>query len=158
MMIPNRCNPPSPRVSARLRLHISSYIVTSWRLQLVPTLSTSTSTRNQASFSHVINAGLHPSTTTSSLARGWMSGNNDKASRSRIAAASAEVVDVYSGGGSEVEWRKCGDVDLAFPPDFAEPKGIIHFIGGAVVGAFPRSSYSPLLEKIAMEVSERDKT
>jgi hypothetical protein len=43
-------------------------------------------------------------------------------------------------------------VDILFPPAFAEPKGIIHFVGGAVVGAFPRSSYGPLLERIAKEV------
>lgn len=43
-------------------------------------------------------------------------------------------------------------VDVLFPPDFAVPKGVVHFVGGAVVGAFPRASYGPFLERLALAV------
>ena len=54
-------------------------------------------------------------------------------------------------------WRSLEDsgTDLLFPPEFAMPKGVVHFVGGAVVGGFPRASYGPLLERVAKEVSVR---
>jgi len=57
-----------------------------------------------------------------------------------------------AGGG---EWRKVDDeVEVLFPEAFAQPKGIIHFVGGAVVGAFPRAAYGPLLERLARQVGK----
>ena len=57
-----------------------------------------------------------------------------------------------AGGG---EWRKVDDeVEVLFPEAFAQPKGIIHFVGGAVVGAFPRAAYGPLLERLGKQVGK----
>lgn len=60
---------------------------------------------------------------------------------------------------AQPQWRRVGGdgsaaaaVDVLFPPDFAVPKGVVHFVGGAVVGAFPRASYGPLLERLAVAV------
>lgn len=57
---------------------------------------------------------------------------------------------------TQPQWRRVeaaeSAVDVLFPPDFAVPKGIVHFVGGAVVGAFPRASYGPLLERLAVAV------
>jgi len=49
-------------------------------------------------------------------------------------------------------WRQLGGADVAFPPEFAAPIGIIHFIGGSVVGSVPKAAYGPFIEKLASEV------
>lgn len=65
-------------------------------------------------------------------------------------SSTTEVLD--DGFAPRVEWRRLNDVDIAFPPFFSAPKGVIHFVGGAVVGSLPRQAYGPLIEKIAQEV------
>lgn len=51
------------------------------------------------------------------------------------------------------EWQRVDEgVDVFFPEASAPPKGLVHFVGGAVVGAFPRAAYGPLLERLGRQV------
>jgi hypothetical protein len=52
------------------------------------------------------------------------------------------------------EWQRVDEgVDIFFPEASAPPKGLVHFVGGAVVGAFPRAAYGPLLERLGRQVN-----
>lgn len=53
---------------------------------------------------------------------------------------------------NRAEWRRLNDIDIAFPPFFSEPKGVVHFVGGAVVGSLPSVAYGPLIERLAQKV------
>lgn len=48
-------------------------------------------------------------------------------------------------------WRKTGRSEIVLPENSDYPLGIIHFIGGAVVGAAPQQSYKPLLEGLSAQ-------
>lgn len=45
-------------------------------------------------------------------------------------------------------WRKVEDCFVLFPPG-DEPAAIVHFVGGAFVGAAPQLTYSAFLEELA---------
>lgn len=45
-------------------------------------------------------------------------------------------------------WRKVEDCFVLFPPG-DEPAAIVHFIGGAFVGAVPQLAYSAFLEGLS---------
>ena len=38
---------------------------------------------------------------------------------------------------------------MLYPPEGAEPKALVHFLGGAFLGAAPQLAYRPLLEALA---------
>ncbi len=38
---------------------------------------------------------------------------------------------------------------MQYPPEGAAPKALVHFVGGAFVGAAPQMAYRPLLEALA---------
>lgn len=38
---------------------------------------------------------------------------------------------------------------MLYPPEGQEPKCLVHFVGGAFVGAAPQLAYRPLLEALA---------
>jgi hypothetical protein len=37
-------------------------------------------------------------------------------------------------------------------------QGVVHFIGGSIVGSFPKASYGPLIEAIARQVSAAERS
>ncbi|CAM9577609.1 unnamed protein product [Discosporangium mesarthrocarpum] len=50
--------------------------------------------------------------------------------------------------GMRNEWKKVGDADVILPQRVDFPLGVVHFIGGAGVGALPRNTYAAFLEAL----------
>lgn len=46
------------------------------------------------------------------------------------------------------DWQQIGNADVLVPKDIPFPLGVVHFAGGAGVGAFPRNAYGTLLEAL----------
>jgi hypothetical protein len=46
-------------------------------------------------------------------------------------------------------WERLEGCDVLLPPDEVEVRGIVHFVGGALVGVVPRQAYGPFLEGLA---------
>jgi len=46
-------------------------------------------------------------------------------------------------------WRQSGKLDILLPEDSEYPLGIVHFIGGSVVGAAPKTTYKLFLEGLS---------
>jgi len=53
------------------------------------------------------------------------------------------------GGGPGGDWREVEDCWVLDPPNGLAPRCVIHFVGGAFVGAAPQLAYRPLLEALA---------
>jgi len=53
-----------------------------------------------------------------------------------------------SPGGPTDSWRRVGDCDILLPADDEQCIALVHFVGGAVVGAAPRQAYGPFLEML----------
>ena len=47
-------------------------------------------------------------------------------------------------------WQRIGECDVLLPEEGTPCTGLVHFVGGALVGAAPRQAYSPFLEAIAV--------
>lgn len=49
----------------------------------------------------------------------------------------------------EAPWERIEGCDVLLPPDALAVRGVVHFVGGALVGVIPRQAYGPLLEALA---------
>ncbi|CAM9491976.1 unnamed protein product, partial [Choristocarpus tenellus] len=49
------------------------------------------------------------------------------------------------------DWKKVGEADVLLPQGVEFPLGVVHFVGGAGVGAFPRNTYAAFLEALVEE-------
>jgi hypothetical protein len=47
-------------------------------------------------------------------------------------------------------WQRIGECDVLLPEEGTPCTGLVHFVGGALVGAAPRQAYSPFLEAVAV--------
>lgn len=47
------------------------------------------------------------------------------------------------------DWQEVGNADVLVPREAEFPLGVVHFLGGAGVGVFPRNSYGALLTALA---------
>lgn len=47
------------------------------------------------------------------------------------------------------EWQELGNADVLIPKSVDFPLGVVHFVGGAGVGAFPRNAYDTFLQGLA---------
>jgi hypothetical protein len=59
------------------------------------------------------------------------------------------ISDSLGSGGSDGDWHEVEGCWVLYPPAGAEPKALVHFIGGAFVSAAPQLGYRPLLEALA---------
>ncbi|PRW32674.1 plant MCA23-20 [Chlorella sorokiniana] len=53
------------------------------------------------------------------------------------------------GGGPGGDWKELEGCFVLYPPEGAEPRCLVQFIGGSFVGAAPQLAYGPLLEALA---------
>ena len=52
-------------------------------------------------------------------------------------------------GEGSMRWLKLGECDVLLPPAGTPLRGLVHFVGGALVGVAPRQAYSHFLETMA---------
>lgn len=57
--------------------------------------------------------------------------------------------DEQQGPSSSSRWLKLADCDVLPPPSGSLCAGIVHFVGGALVGTAPRQTYSAFLEEVS---------
>lgn len=51
--------------------------------------------------------------------------------------------------GASMRWTSLEGCDVLLPPDGEPVRGLVHFVGGVLVGLLPRVAYGPLLEGLA---------
>lgn len=54
------------------------------------------------------------------------------------------------------DWQEVGNADVLVPREAEFPLGVVHFLGGAGVGVFPRNSYGALLTALADNGERRE--
>lgn len=80
----------------------------------------------------------------STAARGWADEWGADAPRARAAGARAPAPE-----DEPAPWERIEGCDVLLPPDAVDVRGVVHFVGGALVGVVPRQAYGPLLESLA---------
>lgn len=81
----------------------------------------------------------------SSAAGGWAGGWDEEADEPWAAGGAGA-----SGAGEEqAPWERIEGCDVLLPPDSLAVRGVVHFVGGALVGVIPRQAYGALLEALA---------
>ena len=98
----------------------------------------------------------HPSPVATFISRAASADSYGPSSTSESSATSQAtftnlerlISDTLGGGGPGGDWREVEGCWVLYPPEGA-PRILVHFTGGAFVGAAPQLAYRPLLEALA---------
>lgn len=60
----------------------------------------------------------------------------------------ALIGEAFGTGGPGGDWKQVEECWVLSPPEGQAPKCLVHFVGGAFVGATPQLAYRPLLEAL----------
>ncbi len=93
-------------------------------------------------------AGSYPGSEASSGSSSSSSGGL-KAPPAAFNQIEALITQTLGAGGPGGDWKQVEECWVLYPPDNQQPKALVHFIGGAFVGAAPQLAYRPLLEALA---------
>lgn len=89
---------------------------------------------------------VRASTAAGGWAGSWDDAEGEEADDPWVSAGTAGGA---SPEGGEAPWERIEGCDVLLPPDSVDVRGIVHFVGGALVGVIPRQAYGPLLEALA---------
>ena len=86
---------------------------------------------------------------SSSAAGGAASSSSSSAAAPQGFTNLERLISDTLGGGPSGDWREVEGCWVLDPPDNTPPRCLVHFTGGAFVGAAPQLAYRPLLEALA---------
>ena len=92
-------------------------------------------------------AGSYPG--SSSGVNGGVTSGYPRAPPAAFNQLESLISQTYGTGGPGGDWRQVEECWVLYPPNGVQPKALVHFIGGAFVGAAPQLAYRPLLEALA---------
>ncbi len=78
-----------------------------------------------------------------------ISGSGPKAPPAAFNQIEALITQTLGAGGPGGDWKQVDECWVLYPPEGQQPKALVHFVGGAFVGAAPQLAYRPLLEALA---------